>query len=146
MPVQFKQTLTVRTIEGDDVQISNEEITQVVRAKTTDGAFVHFDKKEPIISSTDVSFQCDNPDCPVPQVLKWNQEQTAADNDLLPDGMWRTAKLELFDGTQLAFCGIKCLTAHAKTITPLRSPREQRLSTKVVSISDGTGYNGGGDE
>jgi hypothetical protein len=146
MPVQFKQTLTVRTTEGDDVQIVNEEIKQVVRVKTVEGHFAFIDKKEPIISSTDVQFQCDNPACPVPQVLSWNQEQTAADNDLLPDGLWRTAKLELFDGTQLAFCGIKCLVTHAKTLTPLRSPREQRLSSKVVSISDGTGYNGGGDE
>lgn len=146
MPVQFKQTLTVRTIEGDDVQIVNEEIKQVIRAKTTEGTFVNIDKKEPIITSTEVSFKCDNPKCPVPQVLQWNQEETAEDNEKLPDGFWRIETHRRTDGTERGFCSLRCLQEFISTLKPLRSPREQRLSSKVVSISDGTGYNGGGDE
>lgn len=146
MPVQFKQTLSVRTIEGDEVQISNEEAKQVVRVKTVDGSFAFIDKKEPIISSTDVALQCDNEKCPVPQVLTWNQEAAAENSELLPDGMWRTIGVKLFTGTELTFCGARCAMTYLSTHTPLRSPREERLSGKVVSISDATGFNGGGDE
>lgn len=146
MPVQFNQTLSVKTIEGDHVNILNEEISQVVRVKTVGGAFAFVDKKEPIVSSTDVTLTCDNPKCPVPQKLEWNQEAAAENSELLPDGMWRTIGIKLFTGEELTFCGARCAMTYLSKHTPLRSPREQRLTGKVVSISDGTGYNGGGDE
>jgi hypothetical protein len=136
MPVQFKQTLTVKTIEGDSVNILSDDITNVVRAKSEAGHYIFFKRDEPVVTVTDVAAQCDNPKCPNPQVYTWNQEKAAEGSDEVPDAMYRTVGIKLFDGSEKMFCGVKCATGYLSGMAPLRSPREKRLVDKVMCISD----------
>lgn len=146
MPVKFTQKLWGKDINGDTVYLTGQDIESVTRAKTEKGGYALLKREEQVQSSTDVSVICDNPKCPAPQTFNWNQEKAGENPDEVPDGMFRTIGIKLFDQTEKIFCCKSCAVHFLDGMAPLRSPREARLVDKVFPISDATGFNGGGDE
>lgn len=142
MPVNITSKLTSTTIDGQKVTVVNDEISSVTRAKTDTGEFVYLFREEPVISVTDVVASCDNPNCQAlnagrtPEVFEWNQERSGENPDEVPDGMYRTIGIKLFDMNESLFCGKTCAIDFLRNMVPLRSPREQRVD-KVVSIANG---------
>lgn len=143
--VERDVTIITKSLAGDKIEIKNEDIVTVLRVKTVAGQPAYVSKEEPFVTSTNVRVSCDSANCEkingAPKITHaWNLEKAGEDADEVPDGMFRTLGLKLFDSTELLFCGVPCLLDYLEGFKPLRSPREKRLVDKVFCIQDATGF------